>query len=243
MGIFTRTGLCAVLPLLMLANSAAASTAALENSALQAARQWLSDQAASQHWQHAEFTLKLLPLRQRASCQGTPQASVAPGSQPARLYVDVRCDGQPYRFLLRASVSAILPVAARDIPAGQTITPADIRQQRISIAQPQAIARDAANVYGQSSRLALKAGSPFYLQQLEIRPLVTRGMAVDIRAEQDGIAVNMNGIAQEAGRLGEWISVKNTRSGKIIRAQVTASGVVSPEIIRSQVADEDAATP
>lgn len=252
MGIFTPpnrrlsplllTGL--LLPAALFAANPVAPEQAARQAALQAAKLWLQDQAKAGGWRHAEFALQLLPLRHvLPACHSQPQARVSPDSQPARIYVNVQCEGFSQRYLLRADIVLDLPVAARDIPAGQPLSEADVRWARIATNQPERLQSDSRQLAGMSSRQPIAAGKPFPLRLLEQPLLISRGMKVEIRAEQAGIEVKMNGIAQQAGRLGEWIEVRNVASGKVIRAEVMAAGFVRPQISRQQAEGEEQALP
>jgi flagella basal body P-ring formation protein FlgA len=58
--------------------------------------------------------------------------------------------------------------------------------------------------------------------------LVKRRQTVVIRFEQFGLTVTAVGLAEQEGRLGEMIKVRNVDSKRIIVAEINADGTVSP---------------
>ena len=52
-------------------------------------------------------------------------------------------------------------------------------------------------------------------------------MQVTISYQGKHISVQMEGIALENGQYGDWINVKNTKSGKVILAKVVAEKKVN----------------
>lgn len=60
------------------------------------------------------------------------------------------------------------------------------------------------------------------------RVLIRRGDKVDIIASRPGIEVRVSAEAQNHGKAGDIIRVRNLASGRIFPARVSAAGVVSP---------------
>ncbi|MXR35826.1 flagellar basal body P-ring formation chaperone FlgA [Craterilacuibacter sinensis] len=60
------------------------------------------------------------------------------------------------------------------------------------------------------------------------RVLIRRGDKIDIIASRPGIEVRVSAEAQNHGKAGDIIRVKNLASGRVFPARVSAAGVVSP---------------
>ena len=61
---------------------------------------------------------------------------------------------------------------------------------------------------------------PIYSRQLEPNLMICEDMPVTIIHNGSHVSVQMEGIALEEGQYGDWISVKNIKSGRIILAKV-----------------------
>ena len=64
-------------------------------------------------------------------------------------------------------------------------------------------------------------------RQLETNFMIEEDMQVTIIHHSTHISVQMEGIALEEGQYGDWISVKNIKSGRIILAKVIDEKKVS----------------
>ncbi len=78
---------------------------------------------------------------------------------------------------------------------------------------------------GQAAKRNLPAGV-LKPRMLEAARLVNRGDEVYISARQGSVSVQMPAIALSDGKLGQQISVKNSRSNKTVRARVIGPGQV-----------------
>jgi flagella basal body P-ring formation protein FlgA len=66
----------------------------------------------------------------------------------------------------------------------------------------------------------LSAGSVIYSSHLDKPVLIKRGTTVIITAAYGGVEATAPGIAQNNGRDGQFISVRNTATGRLITARV-----------------------
>ncbi|MDC7706122.1 flagellar basal body P-ring formation chaperone FlgA [Vogesella indigofera] len=214
--------------------SPAAQAATAAELAQQSAQQWLLQQAAASGLRAPQIRLQALPARLApGSCLGKPVAEIGSDSdsQLGRVRVRVRCQGAgEIGYLFRAEVSGLALAAANDIAPGQTLGADDVSEQRVLLRSPQPLLAPDAALDGLRSKTLIRKGTPLRTLLLETAPLVKRGMAVAIVAEQEGIRVEVAGTALETAGKDEWVRVKNGNSGKVIRARVIDTGVVSPEI-------------
>ncbi|NMM79788.1 flagella basal body P-ring formation protein FlgA [Acidovorax sp. SRB_14] len=132
-------------------------------------------------------------------------------------------------WIVRAEVSALVVVAAVDLPANRLLAEADVAQERRKLTDmdDSLPALDAA--IGQASTRALRAGQVVQPRFLAQPLLVKRGDSVNIVARSGPVVVQVAGEALESGRRGGIVRVRNTSTGKIIRARVSGSAVVEPE--------------
>lgn len=212
--------------------SPAAQAATAAELAQQSAQQWLLQQAAASGLRAPQIRLQALPARLApGSCIGKPVAEIGSDSQLGRVRVRVRCQGAgEIGYLFRAEVSGLALAAANDIAPGQTLGADDVSEQLVLLRSPQPLLTPDAALDGLRSKTLIRKGTPLRGLLLETAPLVKRGMAVAIVAEQEGIRVEVAGTALETAGKDEWVRVKNGNSGKVIRARVIDTGVVSPEI-------------
>ena len=110
----------------------------------------------------------------------------------------------------------------RSIRRGDVITPSDVIE--ISIAESMAtdIFPDSRDLIGRRAKTTIRALEPIYSRQLETKFMITKDMPVTIIHHSTHVSVQMDGIALEEGQYGEWVNVKNIKSGRIILAKVIA---------------------
>ena len=108
----------------------------------------------------------------------------------------------------------------RSIRRGDVITPSDVIE--ISIAESKAtdIFPDSQDLIGRRAKTTIRALEPIYSRQLETNFMIDKDMPVTIIDHSTYVSVQMDGIALEKGQYGEWINVKNIKSGRIILAKV-----------------------
>ena len=81
----------------------------------------------------------------------------------------------------------------------------------------------------QSSSRTLRTGQALHARWLSAPVLVRRGDSVTIRARNGGVEVSAAGEALENGKPRQIVRVRNTTTGKVIRARVLEQGLVEPE--------------
>ena len=124
-------------------------------------------------------------------------------------------------------------LAISDINAGEVIGPENVKIEMVKDSQP--TPEDWDNPYGLVAKRRIVEGS-------EIRPgmagkskpemIVKRNQMVQIRLETSALIVTVPGLVLDNGYLGDTIKVKyangNSKTGRIIFAQVQEDGTVSP---------------
>jgi flagella basal body P-ring formation protein FlgA len=82
-------------------------------------------------------------------------------------------------------------------------------------------------VFGKEAKRSIKKDQAILPTSLIEATMILKGDSVMIQAQVGGLFISTLGTALQNGREGRQISVKNNRSGKIIRAYVSAIGIVT----------------
>lgn len=122
-------------------------------------------------------------------------------------------------------------VARRPINRGRLIEPADLAVQARRFTDAAEIGlTDVSAAAGQRARDFIPAGAMVTAGSIEAAPVVERGDAVTIWIRRGGVVVKASGRAQQAGGLGDVISVRREgtkRKQDLIEAVVTGPGTVT----------------
>jgi flagella basal body P-ring formation protein FlgA len=138
----------------------------------------------------------------------------APGVPP----VDARLSG-------RVQAMLELPVPRRAMMPGDVLTVADLQwtRLRLGIARGEVV-RAAVQAVGQALRRPLLAGMPIPLADLGRPVIVMKGEPLVLSLDGPGIALTAQGVANEAGGVGERIQVINPYSRAVLEAEITGPG-------------------
>lgn len=142
----------------------------------------------------------------------------------------VRCPNPAWLLYVPVTVAQLekVEVAAHPIPAGQTLSRADIKLESKPIslvAGRQAFYTDE-SLIGSTAIMSLEAGQIFTNDSISEPVIVTAGQTVSVSVISGGVIVSVMAVADETGRLGDTILMTNPSSGKRFSAQITANGPV-----------------
>ncbi|MGB8180987.1 MAG: flagellar basal body P-ring formation chaperone FlgA, partial [Stellaceae bacterium] len=116
-------------------------------------------------------------------------------------------------------------VAAAALPPNRPLTAADLTLARIDTAAlPSAPVDDPADAIGKLLRTNLPAASPILAAQLEAPILVHRDQKVLVTLHDGAVTLKTTVVAEQDGRAGDVIALRNPSSQKVIHAAVTADG-------------------
>ena len=115
----------------------------------------------------------------------------------------------------------------RSIRRGDVIMPTDVIEIDIPLNKATDIFPNYADLIGRRAKTTIKALTPVFSRQLETNFMIEEDMQVTIIHHGKHISVKMEGVALENGQYGDWINVKNTKSGRIILAKVVAEKKVT----------------
>ena len=119
-----------------------------------------------------------------------------------------------------------VPVAARPLPRGASLTAAD--WQILTVTVRQSLRTAAAAESGWVTRRFVAAGEPLIEPAVGPPALVTAGQPVTYVAGSDGVHLTIRGTAATAGSLGQLVWVR-VDAGRRLRGLVTAPGIVSAD--------------
>lgn len=117
--------------------------------------------------------------------------------------------------------------AARKIPAGKIITPEDVSAKCIEITDLRATyIRLPEDIVGKISRRGIRSGDPLTRESFGEPMLVKSGETVRLRLEREGIVLTSLVKAEQDGKLGQKIRVRNIDFSTWLKAEVTGRAEV-----------------
>jgi flagella basal body P-ring formation protein FlgA len=222
-GVLLALLLCGIMPLRALAST----NPALTKEALEPAlRRYL---AQSGPWSAENIDVHVLPFQAPAVPAGAVifkvlQPSSIASSGTYNFLVAAQIGGREQaRFWVRSEVRvfeqaivAITPLARLDF-----ISAADVRLERREIVSRgnRSFTR-ADDVIGKQATRAIAVNDVLTQASVDRPVLMKRGSQVTMVFESAGLRVETAGIAEEAGKIGDLVQVKNPSSGKLLRATV-----------------------
>jgi flagellar basal body P-ring formation protein FlgA len=229
---FAAQGLLLMTSLGLPASAAWAAAPSVEKQVQAEARRVLEDAADRAGLAEPLFDLTLVKTaRAVPACAKEVAVEGVDTRHPTRMRMAAICpgdDGWRQEFIVRASVSAKVLVAAADVPANRPLTDNDVMLDRRDVsAAPDALS-DPDAIDGMSSRRALRSGDVLRRNALVAATLVKRGDSVRIVASSGQIEVTVAGEALESGGRDAIVKVRNTGNGNVIRARVVSQGTVQP---------------
>jgi len=131
----------------------------------------------------------------------------------------------PVRVRIDGDVEVL--VTTRSLRRGDVVGAGDVvlRKRMLSRAG-NSPALDVSEVAGKVLRRALGRNRVVSLSDLTEKPLVERGQQVTLVLRTESMAIGCPGEAREDGRKGDYITVKNEMSGKLVKGRVLADGTV-----------------
>ena len=175
-----------------------------------------------------------------------PAPSIAPlpaGAMPALDYTGIEFDAGTGRFTVllhitpagalptevrlsgRVQAMIALPVPRRAMMPGEVLTAADLQWSRLRIGLAHGdVVRLAAQADGQAVRRPLQAGMPILLADLGRPITIIKGQPLVLNLDGPGLALTAQGVANEAGGVGDRIHVTNPYSRAVLEADITGPG-------------------
>jgi flagella basal body P-ring formation protein FlgA len=128
---------------------------------------------------------------------------------------------------VNVSVKQTRVVAATAIKAGDRIAASQVRLEEIDAFPDASYVPQIEEAVGMVSKRSYLEGLPLAARMLDRPAAVLKGDAVRLHAAVGAAQVSMEVHAQAAGKIGDWIPVKNPSSGRVLRARVESAGEVT----------------
>jgi flagella basal body P-ring formation protein FlgA len=123
---------------------------------------------------------------------------------------------------VRITVRATRVVATTPIRAREAIQPDQVRLETYEgFPFLDATASELDEVVGHVSRRSLREGVPIPARQIELPLEVKRGETVEVSVRNGAAVIRGQALAEEGGRRGETILVRNLKSDRTYRAEIT----------------------
>jgi flagella basal body P-ring formation protein FlgA len=191
---------------------------------------------ATTFWERSEIKIQAIGnLNEIELPPGDIQLRLGSGTTPVgrnRLLVPMEGirDGKTVRSFwipVDVSIHARILTASRKIPYSRLLTPDDVVESVVDITDfRNAYVRQAADLIGKVSRRSFAAGAPLTREAFTDPIIVRHGETVQLRLEKNGILLTAPAKAEQDGKLGQIIIVRNLEFSTALKAQVTGAGVV-----------------
>lgn len=179
-----------------------------------------------------EFELpEIDPRRRFMPChQPLKVSATAKELRPGPITLKVSCDGEkPWLIHLRVNVHLYrtVLVLTHTLPRGALLTDDAITMEKKDVSHLNGrYMSDKSLAVGKILKASVAAGTLLHHEQLLPPKMIHKGDEVSIRTAHPLIDVGVPGVALSDGEEGQQISVRNTRSGQVVRGRVAAPGVV-----------------
>jgi flagella basal body P-ring formation protein FlgA len=129
--------------------------------------------------------------------------------------------------LVRIRIRISRVVAMENLPAGEQVTAAQLRLETYEGPPTrESLLTQVSQAVGLIVRCNIPAGAAVFSRMLAVPQDVKRGDLVMVVAENGAARIETQGIAEQPGRRGDIISIRNPKSGKAFRARVQSQGSV-----------------
>jgi len=156
-------------------------------------------------------------------CQQKLIANIPENTKSRNVNVKISCaDSTPWQIYLPARIEETFAVvvATTTIERGATLSKSNISVQYLASNKIRGKKlTDIIAILGSKAEKRIGKGRAINTKNV---CLVCKGDSVTITAKSSNFIIKTQGIALSSGNLNKQIKVKNTRSGKVIRAKVTA---------------------
>jgi flagella basal body P-ring formation protein FlgA len=206
------------------------------NDLRQSVLSFLQTQTANQLKQDIEINVGRIDRRLKlAACQKPPTPFLAAGAKlQGKLTVGLRCMGpKPWTVYIPAQIKIFANVvtATQPLLRGSKISAADVMPMRQEISQLRGgYFQKTTAVIGKILKQNLAAGHVISPARVKAPILVRRGEKVAIIVSIGSLKVRGKGEALRDAALGELVSVRNSRSRRIVQGIATKPGTVNVQM-------------
>lgn len=187
-------------------------------------------------WPSGSYSIRMMEPNRSWRCLRRPFRVLVEGLDTPfprgnfRISLQVRQDNSKFSVPVscKATVKASVAVAARTVQRGEAIHAADmlVREHDITTYRYDPVT-DPGTIVGQRAIRTISPGTILHRGMIEIPPAVVKGDIVAIMVSSGRLRLSVSARARGNGRIGDRIWVENLASHKLVRAVVTARGVVN----------------
>jgi len=144
--------------------------------------------------------------------------------------ISVACKGiVPWRIFLTAviTLNRTVYVTSRSLSRGRKLTPQDLTLKELPVNKLRyGYYVNKQNIVGKVLKRNTMVDTPLYPNLLKAPKIISKGDEVMIVASTKLFSVKMKGKALSDGNLGQQIPVRNSKTKRIVRGTVIASGII-----------------
>ena len=159
-------------------------------------------------------------------------AEYVPARQQFSIKAELIVDSEKKQELLfagKVKVFMNVPVAMRDLKAGQIITADDVFDKRVVQENNSRMINQVKtqDLIGKEVKRAIRSGQTIQSNDVRAQVMVAKGKIVTLNYSKGGIMLSAQGKALENGGLGDTVRVMNAQSKSVIQGTVTGPETVS----------------
>ena len=180
-------------------------------------------------WGAGNTTVELLnPLSHLSGSEEFTINSFRPNRYLGQLRFEIQWGKNPAQrawIPVRVQIQDSVPIAIKTLRAGQKISEEDIVIKTMSFDQP-VRHKSIKELIGQHTRKRIAAGSPIRNIDLKEQHAIRSGQQVVLELTQGKLRIRDTAKALGSGTIGEMIQVRSSSTHRVLRARITANGVV-----------------
>lgn len=185
------------------------------------------------------------PLDPRMSLPACEKLDISTRGGSGTSFV-LRCEGpQAWQHVLRVdhlppgqAQSEVAPAASAgglfrvvvakvDLPAGSILTEKDLEERSVGNAPGATAVKTISDAVGLRLTSSIGPGLALTTRHIARTPAILKGENINLLANGSGFEISVPGRAEQDGYEGDVISVRNTRSGSVLKGRVGKGKVVS----------------
>ncbi len=179
---------------------------------------------------HYQIKVASLDPRLKLSQCNVPEAFSLRSGEGARRIVQISCESNhPWKIYVPINISKMqdAAVARHPLSRGRVLSEDDIIFTKIDILrQHHGVFTQLDDLVGNVIKRSVREGDVYTPSMLRMAEVVKRGQGVLIVAKKGTLQVQMRGVAQKAGAIGDIIKVQNVNSKRVVEAEIIDVGQV-----------------
>lgn len=142
------------------------------------------------------------------------------------LLVPVSSEKETAWIPVKMRVSRMAAVLKRSVILGQTLTSSDVEMLEVDVSHGRETPLKAEDLKDVAAARTMSAGQILFPSDVKREELVKRGQNVKLFLGGSDYEVSVTAIAEQPGRMGDIVRIKNVESGKVLSGRVVGAGEV-----------------